>query len=51
VVEIVWPLFLFIILFLVRLRGLKKFHHECNMLLMVMMIKLALCWCWCWCWC
>ena len=29
-VEIVWPLLLFIILFLVRLRGLKKYHHECQ---------------------
>ena len=30
IVEIVWPLFLFMILFLVRLRGLKKNHHECE---------------------
>jgi len=29
IIEIVWPLFLFMILFLVRLRGLKKNHHEC----------------------
>ena len=29
-IEIIWPLFLFVILFLVRLRGLKKFHHECE---------------------
>ena len=29
-IEIIWPLFLFVILFLVRLRGLKKFHHECK---------------------
>ena len=29
-VEIVWPLLLFLILFLVRLRGLKKNHHECR---------------------
>jgi len=29
IVEIVWPLFLFMILLLVRLRGLKKNHHEC----------------------
>ena len=29
-VEIVWPLLLFIILFLVRLRGLKKNHNECR---------------------
>ena len=29
-VEIVWPLLLFLILFLVRLRGLKKNHHECK---------------------
>ena len=32
IVEIVWPLILFIILFLVRLRGLKKYHHECKLL-------------------
>ena len=32
-VEIVWPLLLFLILFLVRLRGLKKNHHECRRLL------------------
>ena len=31
-VEIVWPLLLFLILFLVRLRGLKKNHHECRRL-------------------
>ena len=31
-VEIVWPLLLFIILFLVRLRGLKKNHNECRSL-------------------
>ena len=30
IVEIVWPLILFLILFLVRLRGLKKYHHECK---------------------
>ena len=28
-IEILWPLFLFIILVLVRLRGLRKYHHQC----------------------
>ena len=37
-VEIVWPLLLFLILFLVRLRGLKKNHHEC---------KETVCWLFC----
>ncbi|CAD5112216.1 DgyrCDS1449 [Dimorphilus gyrociliatus] len=29
-VEIIWPLFLFIILAWVRTRGLKEFNHECH---------------------
>lgn len=29
-IEIIWPLFLFVILVLVRLRGLRKYHHECH---------------------
>lgn len=30
ILEIAWPLFLFVILVLVRLRGLRKYHHQCK---------------------
>ena len=29
-IELLWPLFLFIILCLVRLRGLRRYHHGCH---------------------